>query len=193
MIINNVIREGNNMRALFQWSAAAIALAVAAPGFAQQPTQAQAGAIRSACRGDYPTYCSSVPTGAQAALQCLQQNAGSVSAGCQQALSALGGGAAPAQGGGESMGAPMGQPMGQAAPPPAPPPPPMRRPMPPPPPPMSPRQEMAVLRGSCGYDFRRFCRGVQLGGGRGLACLKAYGPSLTPQCQGALLSMRGAR
>jgi hypothetical protein len=186
------------MRALHKWQAAGIAMILSVPAVAQQPTQAQAGAIRSACRGDYQTYCASVPTGGQAALQCLQQNAGSVSAGCQQALSAVGGGgAAPAQGGGQSMGAPMGQPMGQAAPPPiAAPRPPMRRPIPPPPPPpprMSPREEMAVLRGSCGYDFRRFCRGVQLGGGRGLACLKAYGPSLTPQCQSALLSMKGSR
>jgi hypothetical protein len=85
----------------------------------------------------------------------------------------------------QNMGAPMGQPMapmGGMAPPP-----------PPPPPRMSPRQEMGILRGACGYDFRRFCRGVQLGGGRGLACLKAYGPSLSPQCQSALLAIKGSR
>ena len=154
-----------------------LAPAVLANAAAQQPTQAQASAIRSACRGDYQTYCASVPTGGAASLQCLQQNAGSVSAGCQQALAAV-------SGGGGGMPAPQSG-MGQSM---APPPPP-----PPPPPHLSPRQEMAVLRGSCGYDFRRFCRGVQLGGGRGLACLKAYGPSLTPQCQSALLSIKGQR
>ncbi len=190
------------MRALKFCLSAAAALFLAAPAFAQRPTQAQASAIRSACRGDYPTYCASVPTGGQAALQCLQQNASSLSAGCQQALSALGGGAtsgggSPAPDSSQPMGSPMGQPMGQAAPAPmSGAMPPMRPPMPPPAPPpphLSPRQEIAVLRGSCGYDFRRFCRGVQLGGGRGLACLKAYGPSLTPQCQSALLSMKGSR
>jgi hypothetical protein len=183
------------MRAPFVTALTFAALLLAGQTEAQQPTQAQSSAIRSACRSDYMTYCSSVPTGGMASLQCLQQNAGSVSAGCQQALSAVSGGgssgAPPQQSGmGQSMGSPMGQSMGQPAAAPSP------RPMPPPPPPprqMSPRQEMAILRGSCGFDFRRFCRGVQLGGGRGLACLKAYGPSLTPQCQSALLAMRGSR
>jgi hypothetical protein len=56
---------------------------------AQQPTQAQLSAIRSSCRGDYMTHCSSVPTGGAAALQCLQQHAAQTSAGCQQALRAV--------------------------------------------------------------------------------------------------------
>jgi hypothetical protein len=166
------------MSHFFQGVAVVAVMALPLRAAAQQPTQAQAGAIRSACRADYPTYCASVPTGGMAALQCLQQHASSVSAPCQQALSAVGGvggtsdaGAPPQPGAGQPMGAP---PEGAATPSPA----------------ISPRQEMALLRGSCGFDFRRFCRGVQLGGGRGLACLKAYGPSLLPQCQSALLSLR---
>ena len=58
---------------------------------AQQPTAAQSNAIRQMCRGDYMSYCSGVPTGAPA-LQCLKQNAASVSAGCRQALQAASGG-----------------------------------------------------------------------------------------------------
>jgi len=174
----------------------AFAALIATQAHAQQPSQAQSSAIRSACRSDYMNVCSGVPTGGMQSLQCLQQHASSVSGGCQQALAAVGGGSAPAQsaapppqqGMGQNMGAPMGQPMSQPMAPMA-----GMAPPPPPPPHMSPRQEIGILRGACGYDFRRFCRGVQLGGGRGLACLKAYGPSLTPQCQSALLSMKGSR
>ena len=70
--------------------------ALVGPALAQKPTQAQIGAIRQACRSDYQTYCSSVPTGGSAALACLQQNAQSVSAPCQQALGGASG-SAPAQ------------------------------------------------------------------------------------------------
>jgi hypothetical protein len=58
---------------------------------AQQPTAAQASAIRQACRSDYMANCSGVPTGGAAALQCLQQNAANVSPGCRQALQAASG------------------------------------------------------------------------------------------------------
>src|SRR5437762_14067957 len=56
---------------------------------AQQPSQAQLSAIRSSCRGDYMAHCSSVPTGGEAALQCLQQHAAQTSPGCRQALRAI--------------------------------------------------------------------------------------------------------
>src|SRR5580698_8148469 len=68
---------------------AAALLALAPAASAQQPTQAQISAIRSACRGDYQANCAGVPTGGQAALQCLQQHAATVSAGCRTALAPL--------------------------------------------------------------------------------------------------------
>jgi hypothetical protein len=58
---------------------------------AQQPSEAQGAAIRSACRSDYRSHCASVPTGGPAALQCLQKNVASLSASCQQAVNAVGG------------------------------------------------------------------------------------------------------
>jgi hypothetical protein len=64
------------------------------PAQAQQPTAEQAGAIRQACRADYQRNCSGVPTGGDAALACLKQNAAKLSAGCQQAMRAASGGAA---------------------------------------------------------------------------------------------------
>jgi hypothetical protein len=68
----------------------------AAPIFAQQPTAAQASAIRQSCRGDYGAVCAGVPTGGQAALACLTQHAAETSAACQQALRAVGGKASAA-------------------------------------------------------------------------------------------------
>lgn len=144
----------------------------AGPGLAQQPTQAQASAIRSACRGDYQSVCANVPTGGQAALQCLQQHASQVSAGCQQALAALSGAQNQAP-----MSAPQPTPAASASLAPLPP---LR--------PMTPREEARVLRADCGGDYQRFCPGVRPGGGRVLSCLRAHGPQLSQQCHSVLLA-----
>jgi hypothetical protein len=141
----------------------------AGPVLAQQPTQAQASAIRSACRNDYQSVCANVPTGGQAALQCLQQHASQVSAGCQQALAPLSG--AQNQ---SPMSAPQSAPTASA------PLPPLR--------PMAPREEARLLRADCGYDYRRFCAGVRPGGGRALECLRAHGSQLSSQCRSVLLA-----
>ncbi len=67
-------------------------LLVAAPlAQALQPTSAQANAIRQSCRADFQANCAGVPTGGQAALACLQQNAAKTSPACQQALRAVSG------------------------------------------------------------------------------------------------------
>lgn len=150
----------------------AVATLLALPGAvgAQQPTQAQANAVKQACRADYQSRCAAVPPGGSAALQCLQQNAASLSSGCQQALGAIGGTAAPTT-------------RGAAAAPPAPQP-------PQPAPALSPREQLAVLRADCGYDYRRLCAGVPPGGGRAIACLQSYGPQLSQPCRSALLRLR---
>jgi hypothetical protein len=163
----------------------AVAVLTAAPVIvtAQQPTSAQANAIRSACRADYQEKCSSVPPGGSPSLACLQQNAATVSAPCQQALAAVSG--APAS----------GQPSGQAAPSPPPAPPPK------PPvtaaagamPPLSPRQEAMILRRACAPDFQTLCRGVPLGVGRAIGCLEENASWLSPNCRGALAAARQGR
>jgi len=63
---------------------------------AAQPTQDQASAIRSSCRGDYRSYCANVLTGGSEALQCLEKNVASLSPACQKAVNAVKGGAPPA-------------------------------------------------------------------------------------------------
>jgi hypothetical protein len=50
---------------------------------------------------------------------------------------------------------------------------------------MSRRQQAHLLRTDCGSDFQKFCSDVQLGGGRGLACLQAHASQLTPLRQSA--------
>lgn len=137
-----------------------------ASAFAQQPSSAQANAIRQSCRSDYQAYCASVPTGGSAALQCLQHNLASLSPGCQAAIGA-------AEGGPAAQTAPAAPPAAR--------------------PPMTPREEMAMIRNACGQDYRTWCRGVRLGGGRALACLADHNESLSTPCRDALAAARGAR
>jgi hypothetical protein len=147
----------------------------AASTAAKKPTDAQIAAIRSACRSDYPKVCAGVPTGGAPALQCLDKNKSKVSSGCQQALNAAGGGAAPAAVGG-STGAPAGSAAAPAAAAPAVI---VLRPM-------RPREELFVLRSACGGDVRSLCGGVPPGGGRIVQCLATNAASLSLACKDVL-------
>jgi hypothetical protein len=158
-----------------------------APADAQQPSQAQISAIRASCQADYRAHCAGVPTGGRPALNCLQKNLATLSPACQAAVSAVGGGAAsapaaaspqapPAPAGAATAPAPEPSAAPQEAAPPA-------RSYPP----ISPRQELALLRQSCGRDYRALCADVQPGGGRVIACLRDNGASLSPRCRSALM------
>ena len=160
-------------------TAAPAAAPKAAAGAAKKPTDAQIAAIRSACRSDYPKVCAGVPTGGAPALQCLDKNKANVSSGCQQALNAAGGGAAPAAGG--SAGAPAAG--SAAAPAAAAPAVIVLRPM-------RPREELFVLRSACGGDVRSLCGGVAPGGGRIVQCLATNAGSLSPECKDVLSQFR---
>lgn len=148
-------------------AASAFLAGIALPAVAQQPTQAQRNAIRQSCRADYEANCASVSPGGMAALQCLQQHAANLSAPCRAAVGAVG---APAGGGAQA--APATHAAAST---------------------LSPRQKMAVLRRACGEDYRRVCRGVRMGGGRGLECLKANAASLSPACRRVLGRVSSAR
>ncbi|MEF0940941.1 cysteine rich repeat-containing protein [Rhizobium sp. BR 362] len=147
--------------------------AAAAGTPAAQPTQAQRNAVKSACRSDFMAQCSGVTPGGSQALACLQQHSASLSPSCQQAVAALGGSASAPAGGTQT---PAGG--GAAAMPGA------RMAMPS----FTPREELIVLRRSCGPDFRAFCRSVPVGGGRGIACLRNNMQRLSPMCQRVLTS-----
>jgi hypothetical protein len=156
----------------------------AASTTAKKPTNAQAAAIRSACRSDYQKVCAGVPTGGSAALKCLEQNKSKVSAPCQQAIGAAGGDAATAAAGGAATAAPAtAAPAGAPAAAPAP-----ALVLPP----LRPREEIFVLRSTCGGDVRSLCGGVQPGGGRIVQCLATKAASLSPACK-EVLSQFAAR
>ncbi|PDS28056.1 hypothetical protein [Rhizobium phaseoli] len=140
---------------------------------AHQPTQAQRNAVKSACQRDFMAQCSGVTPGGAAALSCLQQHNAALSAPCQQAVAALGGsGAPPAAGDAAATGAIA----------PATPAPPTMMPA------FSPREEVMILRETCGADFRALCRMVPLGGGRGIACLRDNLQRVSPACHRVLTS-----
>ena len=171
-------------------------MVLTSPLAAQQPTSAQRSAIREACRTDYEAHCANVPSGGKQALMCLQQNMANLSQGCQIAVGAVGKttAAPPVAAPPASAAAPVAPPPLAAAPVApsgtvgavtAPPAPPMRA--------MTPRQEIALVRTSCGEDFRMYCGNVQMGGGRAVACLRANAASLSPTCQNALMGMRRSR
>jgi hypothetical protein len=159
------------------------AVAIAAPAAAQQPTQAQRDAIKSACRSDFMAQCSGVQPGGQAALSCLQQHSASLSQPCQQAVGALspaGSAKAPSGSAGTKTPATATAPATPATPAaPA-----ATGAMPT----FTPRQELSILRETCGPSFQAFCSGVPLGGGRGIACLRQNMARLSPDCKKVLSS-----
>lgn len=66
----------------------ACCLAVAVPATAQQPAQAAGQALKDACKSDYTALCSGVQPGGGRIVACLKQQAGKLSPGCKQALTA---------------------------------------------------------------------------------------------------------
>jgi hypothetical protein len=147
----------------------------AAAAAAKKPTDAQIAAIRGACRSDYPKVCAGVPTGGAAALQCLEKNKSKVSPGCQQAVDAASGGAAPAANGASTATPAAGPATAPAVAAPVL----VLRPM-------RPREELFVLRSACGGDVRSLCAGVAPGGGRIVQCLATNAASLSPACKDVL-------
>lgn len=142
----------------------------APPKPAAQPTEAQRDAIKSACRSDFMAQCSGVTPGGSQALACLQQHSATLSPSCQAAVGALGGGAAPPAANTAKAAAGTGTvtAMPTAT--------------------FTPREELIVLRRTCGPDFRALCGSVPLGGGRGINCLRGNFPRLSPTCQRVLIS-----
>jgi hypothetical protein len=130
------------------------------------PSRAQQGRIRQACGADYRTHCAGIPPGGAAALACLKRNAPTLSGACQQALGAAAGGDAAPAAAAAAEPAPLL---------------------------VSPREEIFILRGACGFDFRRFCSGLRPGAGRIATCLHQHSADLSLPCQQALVAMREGR
>ena len=137
---------------------------------AAQPTEAQRDAVKSACRSDFMAQCSGVAPGGAAALSCLQQHNARLSAPCQQAIAAIGAPGAPAAGAGAATAAvpPVTRPAAMPV--------------------FSPREEVMIVRETCGPDFRAFCRKVPIGGGRVISCLRDNLQRVSPACHRVLTS-----
>jgi hypothetical protein len=140
------------------------------------PTQAQRNAVKSACQRDFMAQCSGVTPGGTEALSCLQQHSAALSAPCQQAVAALGGsagggsaGSTPASGGAAATVVTTPAPRAMM-------------------PAFSPREELMILRETCGSDFQALCRTVPLGGGRAIACLRDNLQRVSPACHRVLTS-----
>jgi hypothetical protein len=132
-----------------------------------QPTETQRDAIKSACRSDFMAQCSGVTPGGAQALACLQQHNAALSPSCQAAIGAIGGsGSSPLANTAKAAGGAGAMPMAS----------------------FTPREELIVLRRTCGPDFRALCRSVPLGGGRGVNCLRDNFQRLSPTCQRVLTS-----
>jgi hypothetical protein len=159
---------------------------------AQQPTDAQKAAIRSACPSDFQSHCAGVSPGGAAALQCLEKNVASLSSGCQAAVKAVMPGSAtdatPAaatstddgSAATDSSGGTTSQPATQSTSQPTEAMPPVH---------LTLRQEVMLVRQSCGPDFRAYCSSVPLGGGNAVACLHRHRAQLSGNCKEALAAV----
>ena len=153
---------------------------------AQQPTEEQRAAVRTACRSDFIANCSSVEPGTKAALMCLVGNEAKLSPACRTAVNAITAkSAAPAH-------APP--PAAAEAPPPA------AAPDGPAPqaPPKAAAQEpkgdqLSAVRQACTLnDFIAHCSWIKPDSPEILLCLKANVAALSPPCQAAVGSAQAA-
>jgi len=154
--------------------AAKPAASAAPKAAAAKPNSAQAAAIKSACRADYPKVCASVPPGGASALECLEKNKAKVSPACEKAITAAAGG-----GGATATAAPAAAaPAAGAAPAAAPAMIVLR--------PLRPREELFIVRSACSADIRSLCAGIAPGGGRIVQCIASNAASLSPACKDVL-------
>lgn len=191
-----------------------------APARAQQPTDAQISAIRSACRSDFMANCSGVQPGGRDALQCLQRNVANLSPSCKSAVAATM--PAPAKPAAAAPPPPVAaapaKPVAAAPPPAAAAPVPApaaeeNHPAPAPAPAAQPPAHAApaaslpqsgaatrrpspaqanAIRESCRSDFMAHCPGVTPGGAQALTCLQKNVGRLSRACRTAVAATMGA-
>ena len=182
-----ILRTTNVLRASQILLLITAIVGIASDALAQQPTQAQTNAIRQSCRNDYMAHCASVPTGGAPALHCLQQHAASLSAACQQAVSAI---KAPAPAAAKAK-APPAKAQTAAAPAetaaPAAPAAQTKAPVA-----QSKKAQLAAIGRACRADYRTHCHGIPPGGGAAIGCLKRNAMTLSAPCQHALSGVAAA-
>lgn len=161
---------------------------IAIPVLAQQPTDEQRNAIRSACRSDYEANCASVPPGGAASLQCLQKNMSKLSGGCKQAVNAIEPAAAPKS---ETTTAPATPAPAPAASAPAKAAAPVAAPKAAATAPKPTDAQTSAIRSACRSDYQKNCASVPPGGAASLQCLQKSMSKLSPSCQKAVSAVGG--
>jgi Rieske Fe-S protein len=137
---------------------------------AQQPTTAQKNALRSACMNDFMAHCSKVNPNGPGALACLQRNSASLSPRCRSAMSAVGGGSAPAGAQTAARPAPALTEAGAQQPT---------------------KAQQNALRSACTNDFMAHCSKVNPNGPGALPCLQKNAASLSAKCRTAVSAVGG--
>ena len=151
---------------------------------AQQPTEEQRAAIRSACRADFTANCSSVEPGTKAALMCLVSNEAKLSPACRTAMSAVA--AQPA--------APRHTPPAAAdAPPAGAPETPAQQPSPKAAAQKPAQDQLSAVRQACTLnDMLAHCSWIKPESPEILLCLQANSAELSPACRAAVGSAQSA-
>ena len=151
---------------------------------AQQPTEEQRAAIRSACRADFTANCSGVEPGTKAALMCLVSNEAKLSPACRTAVSAVA--AQPA--------APRHTPPAAAdAPPAGAPETPAQQPSPKAAAQKPAQDQLSAVRQACTLnDMLAHCSWIKPESPEILLCLQANSAELSPACRAAVGSAQSA-
>jgi hypothetical protein len=143
---------------------------------AQQPTEEQRAAIRSACRADFTANCSSVEPGTKAALMCLVSNEAKLSPACRTAVNAIAGQPAAPH---HATPAAAETPPAAAQETPAPQPPPAAQ--------GAAQDQLSAVRQACTLnDMLEHCSWIKPDSPEILLCLKANAAALSPSCRAAV-------
>ena len=159
------------------------------PVAAQQPTQAERDAIRSACRSDFLTHCANVQPGGKEALECLLQNDSKLSASCKSAVAAVAPKPEPKpEPKSESKSEPKSEPATKEAAPAAP-----EAPAAATPKAAAERtqdDQIKAIRRACTLeDFMAHCSWISPNSAEVMLCLKANAAGLSPPCRAAVGSL----
>jgi hypothetical protein len=174
-------------RAAFCALLAAAIGATATSSFSQGPSEAQKGAVKSACRSDYMAHCSSVQPGGEAALQCLAKNMSSLSPSCQSAVRAVEASVAPKSEPANTETAPAAapktettaaEPKGESKPATTA----AKKPS---------SAQISAIRSACRGDYPKVCAGVPTGGAPALECLDKNKARVSAACGSALAAAGG--
>jgi hypothetical protein len=151
---------------------------------AQQATEEQRAAVRSACRADFTANCSGVEPGTKAALMCLVSNETKLSPACRTAVSAVA--AQPAAPHHATPAAADAPPAGA-----------QETPAPQPPPKVAAegraQDQLSAVRQACTLnDMLAHCSWIKPESPEILLCLRANAAELSPACRAAVGSAQSA-